>query len=102
MPANGRLDLIRRLKVNLWALMSAITFLFLIRLFNSPFVLILHVSSVSYVGLNILNIFLSVTNNFRIIDSFNTHVSLAYVITILKSASILFVAILDVCVTAHH
>jgi len=37
--------------------------------------------SLSFVGLNILlNIFLSIINNFHLIDSFSTHVSLAYFI----------------------
>jgi len=53
-------------------------FLFLIRLLISSFVLIF----LSYVGPNILlNIRLSVINNFCLIHSFSTHVSLEYVIT---------------------
>jgi hypothetical protein len=69
-------------QLNLWALMSVIIFLFLIWLFNLPFVLILRVPPLSFVGLNIiLNIFLSVIKNFHFIDSFSTHVLLEYVIT---------------------
>ena len=48
-------------------------------LFNSSCVLILHVPLLSIVGLNILlNIFLLVINYFRFLDSFSTHISLAY------------------------
>jgi len=81
-------------QLNLLALMWVIIFLFIIRLFNSPFILILHMPTLSFIGLNILlDIFLSVINNFRFISSFSTHVSLAYFITGLKSASIVFVTI---------
>ena len=48
---------------------------------GSSLVLILHVQSLSFLGPNILLIFLPVTNNFRFTDSFSTHVSLEYVIT---------------------
>jgi hypothetical protein len=45
-------------------------------LFNSSFVLIIHVPSLAFVGLNIIHsIFLSIISNF------SAHVSLAYVIT---------------------
>jgi hypothetical protein len=71
-------------QLNLWALMWLIMFLFVIRLLNSSFVLVLHVPSLSFVGLNILlNIFLSIIDDFHFIDSFSTHISLAYVITVL-------------------
>jgi len=59
--------------------MWLLIFLFLIRLFNSSFILIPHVLSPSIVHLNILlSVFLSVINNFRFIDYRSTHVLLAY------------------------
>ena len=64
------------------ALMYLIIFIFLIKLFNSSFVLILHVPSLSFIDQNIfLNIFLPVINNFLSLDSCSTHVSLSCVIT---------------------
>ena len=49
---------------------------------NSSSVLILHAPSVLFVGPNnLFLIFLSVTDNFCFVDSFSTHVLLAYVIT---------------------
>jgi hypothetical protein len=51
-------------------------------LFNSSCVLILHVPLLSIVGLNIfLNILLLVINYFCFIDSFSTHILMAYFIT---------------------
>jgi hypothetical protein len=62
--------------------MQLILFLFLIRLFNSSSVLTIYVPSLALVGLNILlSISVSIISNFRFIDSFSTHVSLAYAIT---------------------
>jgi hypothetical protein len=59
---------------------NIIYYSFSINLFNSSFVLILHVPSLSLVGPKILlNIFLSNTNSFCFMVSFRTHVSQAYV-----------------------
>ena len=60
-------------QLSLWALMWLIIFLYFIGLSNSSLVLTLHIWF-SFVGPNILfKIFLSKTNNFWIMASFNTH-----------------------------
>jgi len=62
-------------QLSLWALMWLIIFLCFISLSNSSLVLTSHIWF-SFVGPNILlKIFLSKTNNFWIMASFNTHVS---------------------------
>jgi len=58
-------------------------FLFLIRSFNSSFIVFRHVPSLPLVGPHILlNISLSLINNLLFIDSFSTRVLLAYVYVI--------------------
>ena len=62
--------------------MYIILLLFIIKLYNSSFVSVLHVPTPSSLGSNILlNIFLSLINNFRSTFSFSTPVLQACVIT---------------------
>ena len=61
--------------------MLLIIFLFLIKLLNSSFVVILHLPSLSFARPNILlDILLPIINNFYFIDLFNTLVSIAYML----------------------
>ena len=69
-------------RVHIWAtLFCRLTKCDCLHLGITSFVLFLHVPSLSFVGPNILNIFLVTVSNFLSIDPFSTHVSLTYVIT---------------------
>jgi hypothetical protein len=69
-------------RFSLWDSMLLIIFLFLIKLFNSSFVVILHLPSLSFARPNILlDILLPIINNFYFIDLFNTRVSIAYMLS---------------------
>ena len=86
-------------QLSLWALIWLTIFLCFISLSNSSLVLILYIWF-SFVGPNILKIFLSKTSNFWIMVSFSTHVSEAYVtidlMTVLYNFNILLTVHLNI------